>query len=221
MYILTFWNRYYSAFLFTNVWMYLGLYFMFCHSYWYEHLTWFEDGFAERLCIAFTGTVLRDRFRKCWRKLTDLGLNQGRGWFLNFSIFQFFNTFKSLTKELNGAYNITSSLTKKSENQQIFQWSVTIVSITFYVLSRVFQTSKIKPSPSTPRSKEYQVRLSHHLSHIHAHQVFLMWDTFLYFRAIGPYSHPSVLDTPFHTHLSLIFQHHAMYNHVCILYEYM
>ncbi len=31
------------------------------------------------------GTVLRDRFRKCWRKLIDLGLNKGRGWFLNFS----------------------------------------------------------------------------------------------------------------------------------------
>ncbi len=33
----------------------------------------------------FQGTVLRDRFKKCWRKLTDLGLNKGRGWFLNFS----------------------------------------------------------------------------------------------------------------------------------------
>jgi hypothetical protein len=32
----------------------------------------------------FKGTVLRDRFRKCWRKLTDLGLNKGHGWFLNF-----------------------------------------------------------------------------------------------------------------------------------------
>ncbi len=31
------------------------------------------------------GTVLRDRFQKCGRKLTDLGLNKGRGWFLNFS----------------------------------------------------------------------------------------------------------------------------------------
>ncbi len=31
------------------------------------------------------GTVLRDRFRKCWQKLTDLGLNKGHGWFLNFS----------------------------------------------------------------------------------------------------------------------------------------
>jgi hypothetical protein len=31
------------------------------------------------------GTVLRDRFRKCWRKLIDLGLNKGRGRFLNFS----------------------------------------------------------------------------------------------------------------------------------------
>ncbi len=30
------------------------------------------------------GTVLRDRFRKCWRKWTDLGLNKGRVWFLNF-----------------------------------------------------------------------------------------------------------------------------------------
>jgi hypothetical protein len=33
----------------------------------------------------FKGTVSRDRFRKCLRKLTDLGLNKGRGWFLNFS----------------------------------------------------------------------------------------------------------------------------------------
>ncbi len=30
--------------------------------------------------LLFKGTVLRDRFRKCWRKLTDLGLNKGRGW---------------------------------------------------------------------------------------------------------------------------------------------
>ena len=30
------------------------------------------------------GTVLRDRFGKCCRKLTDLGLNKGHGWFLNF-----------------------------------------------------------------------------------------------------------------------------------------
>ncbi len=37
---------------------------------------------GERL---LTGTVLWDRFRKCWRKLIDLGLNKGRGWFLNFS----------------------------------------------------------------------------------------------------------------------------------------
>jgi hypothetical protein len=31
------------------------------------------------------GTVSWDRFQKCWRKVTDLGLNKGRGWFLNFS----------------------------------------------------------------------------------------------------------------------------------------
>jgi hypothetical protein len=30
------------------------------------------------------GTALRDRFWKCWRKLTDLGLNKGRGWFFEF-----------------------------------------------------------------------------------------------------------------------------------------
>ncbi len=35
--------------------------------------------------LVLKGTVLRDRFRKRWRKLTDLGLNKGRGWFLNFS----------------------------------------------------------------------------------------------------------------------------------------
>ncbi len=37
------------------------------------------------LARLFKWTVLRDRFQKCWRKLTDLGLNKGRGWFLNFS----------------------------------------------------------------------------------------------------------------------------------------
>ncbi len=31
------------------------------------------------------GIVSWDRFGKCWRKLTDLGLNKARGWFLNFS----------------------------------------------------------------------------------------------------------------------------------------
>ncbi len=36
-------------------------------------------------CARLKGTVLWDRFRKCWRKLKDLGLNKGRGWFLNFS----------------------------------------------------------------------------------------------------------------------------------------
>ncbi len=36
------------------------------------------------LWYTFKGTVLWDRFRKCWRKI-DLGLNKGRGWFLNFS----------------------------------------------------------------------------------------------------------------------------------------
>ncbi len=35
--------------------------------------------------LLFKGTVLRDRLRKSWRKLTDLGLNKGHGWFLNFS----------------------------------------------------------------------------------------------------------------------------------------
>ncbi len=42
------------------------------------HFIWFRPG------PLLKGTVLRDRFRKCWRKLTDLGLNKGRGWFLNF-----------------------------------------------------------------------------------------------------------------------------------------
>ena len=32
---------------------------------------------------AFKGT----RFQKCWRKLTDLGLDKGRGWFLIFFFF--------------------------------------------------------------------------------------------------------------------------------------
>ncbi len=36
-------------------------------------------------CVQFKGTVFRDRFWKCWHKLTDLGLNKGRVWFLNFS----------------------------------------------------------------------------------------------------------------------------------------
>ncbi len=44
----------------------------------------------------FTGTVLRDKFLKCWRKLTYLGLNKGRGRFLNFSepllIFSWYKT---------------------------------------------------------------------------------------------------------------------------------
>ncbi len=40
-----------------------------------------------RNCLVglFKGTVSWDRFHKCWRKWTDLGLNKGRGWFLNFS----------------------------------------------------------------------------------------------------------------------------------------
>jgi hypothetical protein len=33
----------------------------------------------------FKGTVSWDRFQKCWRKWTDLGLIKGRSWFLNFS----------------------------------------------------------------------------------------------------------------------------------------
>ncbi len=69
---------------------------------WSQHgLGKMERGWEERICqgwfycilgfVLFSliqrlkGTVLRDRFRKCWRKLTDLGLNKDRGWFLNFS----------------------------------------------------------------------------------------------------------------------------------------
>ncbi len=40
---------------------------------------------AESIPGLLKGTVLRDRFQKCWRKLTDLDLNKGRGWLLNFS----------------------------------------------------------------------------------------------------------------------------------------
>jgi hypothetical protein len=43
----------------------------------------FKDVF--RLITYLKETVLRDRFRKCLRKLTDLCLNKGHGWFLNFS----------------------------------------------------------------------------------------------------------------------------------------
>ncbi len=35
--------------------------------------------------ISFKGTVSSDRFQKCWRKWTDLGLIKGRGLVLNFS----------------------------------------------------------------------------------------------------------------------------------------
>jgi hypothetical protein len=34
---------------------------------------------------AFKGTVAWDRFRQYCQNLTDVGLNKGRGWFLNFS----------------------------------------------------------------------------------------------------------------------------------------
>ncbi len=43
---------------------------------------------SEDVCTVrggFKGTVSWDRFQKCWRKWTDLGLNKGCGWFLNFS----------------------------------------------------------------------------------------------------------------------------------------
>jgi hypothetical protein len=40
---------------------------------------------ARMINCTFKGTVLRDIFRKCWRKCTDLGLNKGRGWFFNVS----------------------------------------------------------------------------------------------------------------------------------------
>jgi len=35
--------------------------------------------------VIIKGTVSWDRFQKCWRKVTDLTLNKGRGWFFNFS----------------------------------------------------------------------------------------------------------------------------------------
>jgi hypothetical protein len=35
--------------------------------------------------LSFKGTVAWDRFRQYCQKLTDVGLNKGRGWFLNFS----------------------------------------------------------------------------------------------------------------------------------------
>ncbi len=37
------------------------------------------------LSPTFKGTVSFDRFQKGGRKRKDLGLNKGRGWFLNFS----------------------------------------------------------------------------------------------------------------------------------------
>ncbi len=38
----------------------------------------------KRLNQAFKGTVAWDRFRQYCQKFTDVGLNEGRGWFLNF-----------------------------------------------------------------------------------------------------------------------------------------
>ncbi len=38
----------------------------------------------KRFLLHLKGTVSWDRFKKCWWKWTDLGLNKGRGWVLNF-----------------------------------------------------------------------------------------------------------------------------------------
>ncbi len=56
----------------------------------------FLPSWLYRPCIAYLytvrhisllkGTVLRGRFQKCWLKLTYLGLNKGRSWFLNFYV---------------------------------------------------------------------------------------------------------------------------------------
>ncbi len=49
-----------------------------------------NNKFSRKFSYAFfrveslKGTVSWDRFQKCWRKWTDLGLIKGRGWFLNF-----------------------------------------------------------------------------------------------------------------------------------------
>ncbi len=56
----------------------------------------FEDSLFMNFTLKLKRTVLRDRFRKCWVKLTDLGLDKGRGWFLNFSEAPLiFNRFKT------------------------------------------------------------------------------------------------------------------------------
>ncbi len=52
-----------------------------------QHWTrvWIHNTFIPvRLFRQFKGTVLWDRFIKCCRKLMDLGLNKGRGWFFKF-----------------------------------------------------------------------------------------------------------------------------------------
>jgi hypothetical protein len=50
----------------------------------YAFIYFFIYFFMSSALEVFKGTVLRDRFRKCWRKWTDLGPNKGRVWFLNF-----------------------------------------------------------------------------------------------------------------------------------------
>jgi hypothetical protein len=53
-------------------------------------ISWSGSGKMEKSLVIVSkgnlkGTVAWDRFRQCWRKLTDVGLNKGRGWFFNFS----------------------------------------------------------------------------------------------------------------------------------------
>ncbi len=46
-------------------------------------LTW-RNKMGGRISSFFKGTVSWDRFQKFWQKFTELGLNKGHGWFLNF-----------------------------------------------------------------------------------------------------------------------------------------
>ncbi len=52
------------------------------------HITreyWLKSPSSKLISLFLKWTVSWDRFQKCCRKWTDLGLNKGHGWFLNFS----------------------------------------------------------------------------------------------------------------------------------------
>jgi len=92
-----------------------------------------------RTC-AFKGT----RFQKCWRKLTDLGLDKGRGWFLIFFLAGdgscFLNRWTSICLQpwRSGKMQEIKSFMFRVTEQRVLTWAVLSVLVKGTIINHYF-----------------------------------------------------------------------------------